>query len=652
MPKANAEKLLCVSGLRHAEYYGMQYLFDGLYARSRNNEVFTNLMEVILKKENILLAYRNIKSNKGSKTPGTDGLTFIDIGRLTPDEVVEKVRFIVSGSKHGYRPKPVRRKEIPKPYDPTKTRPLGIPCVWDRLIQQCIKQVMEPICEAKFSENSYGFRPNRSAENAVARAELLLQNAKLHYVVEFDIKGFFDNVDHSKLIRQIWSMGIRDKTLLFVLKRILKAPINLENGKMEYPTKGTPQGGIVSPLLANIVLDELDQWVDSQWQNHPVTEKYKTFVNANGSSNKGNAYKFMKKTNLKEMYIVRYADDFRVFCRTKDQAERAMKAVTQWLRERLHLEVSPTKTRIVNTKHRYSEFLGFKMKVFCRASKYVIKSHMGDKQLDHARQKLIAQAKNIVHPRQEKHERGEISLYNSIVVGIQEYYCIATCIAEDCSSLGRSVMTVLTNGLRERQGSRLVRNGRKLTAFESQKYEKSKSLRYVRGTDEPVYPISYTQHCIPMSKKRAINCYTPEGRKGLHDNLKINTRLMLMLMRQHVQNKSVELVDNRISLFSAQLGKCEVTGVPFQTADEIHCHHTKPRNCGGSDDYENLVLVNKLVHILIHAKTVETIERYLTVCSLNKKQMDKLNALRLKAGLDEIIMRKSKRRKKVECDRL
>ena len=154
MPKEKDEKSLCMSGLRHAEYYGMQEVFDGLYAKSSKNEILTNLMDVILKRENILLAYRNIKSNDGSKTPGTDGVTFDDIGKLMPDEVIDTVRFITIGSTHGYRPKPVRRKEIPKPYDPTKTRPLGIPCVWDRLVQQCIKQVMEPICEAKFSENS------------------------------------------------------------------------------------------------------------------------------------------------------------------------------------------------------------------------------------------------------------------------------------------------------------------------------------------------------------------------------------------------------------------------------------------------------------------------------------------------------------------
>lgn len=201
MPKEKNAKILSVDDLRHTEYYGMQETFDDLYARAKDGEYFTDLMGLILSRENILLAYRNIKANTGSNTPGTDKVTIRDIGKLSPENVVEKVRFIVQGSQHGYRPKPVRRKDIPKPYDPTATRPLGIPCMWDRLVQQCIKQVMEPICEAKFSDNSYGFRPNRSVEHAIQSAYKHMQRSNLHYVIEFDIKGFFDNVNHAKLIR-------------------------------------------------------------------------------------------------------------------------------------------------------------------------------------------------------------------------------------------------------------------------------------------------------------------------------------------------------------------------------------------------------------------------------------------------------------------
>jgi group II intron reverse transcriptase/maturase len=322
------KKLLSEENLRHSEYYGLQGVFDELYAKSKSGEEFTDLMPTILSRENILLAYRNIKTNTGSKTVGTDNLTIGSIGRLSPDEVVEKVRYAVKGSVHGYRPKPVRREEIPKSYDPTKTRPLGIPCIWDRLIQQCVKQVLEPICEAKFSDNSYGFRPNRSAEHAIAATYKHLQRSNLLYVIEFDIKGFFDNVNHSKLIRQIWAMGIRDKHLIYVLRQMLTAPIRLENGTQIIPGKGTPQGGIISTLLANIVLNELDHWVDSQWQNHPVTDKYSQGKQVNGGVNKHCGYRAMKGTKLKEMFIVRYADDFRIFCRTKTAAENTKTAIT------------------------------------------------------------------------------------------------------------------------------------------------------------------------------------------------------------------------------------------------------------------------------------------------------------------------------------
>ena len=633
MPKTKREN--SIDSLRHAEYYDMQQTYDDLYERSKNGELFTDLMEIILKRENILLAYRNIKSNTGSNTPGTDRLTIRNIGRLSSEEVVCKVRSIVRNGRTGYNPKSVRRKEIPKPNG--KTRPLGIPCIWDRLIQQCIKQVMEPICEAKFSNNSYGFRQGRSAENAISKLDNLMQLSHLHYVIEFDIKGFFDNVCHTKLMKQIWAMGIHDKELIYIIKRILKAPIRMPDGKIYYPTKGTPQGGIISPLLANIVLNELDHWVESQWQENPITRKYAIILNKNGSENKGAGYLAMKKTGLKEMFIVRYADDFRILCRNKKAAERTKIAVTQWLEKRLRLEVSAEKTRIVNVKRRYSEFLGFKIKVHRQANKQVITSHICDKRLKAERKKLVEQAKRIARPCYGKTESEEIRTYNSMVMGIQEYFKIATAINKDCRFLNRAVMTVLTNRLKSETGGRLVKSGRTLTQTERERYGKSAMLRYVAGSNEPIYPIGYTQYCCAKGYPFKRCFYTESGRKRLHENLKINVQLMLRLMRQPSYGRNIEFTDNRISLFSAQWGQCAVTGRIFQIPEEIHCHHKKPKSQGGGDEYANLILVWEPVHKLIHASDSETIQKYLSILNLNKKQMATLNVLRKLASMSEIV---------------
>lgn len=246
-----------INKLRFAEYYGMQAKLDDLYQQSCDGQVFDKLMTIITSEKNIAMAYRCIKRNIGGKTPGTDRLSMQDIEKLESDEVIRKVRNILSN----YNPRMVRRVEIPKPNG--KTRPLGIPCIWDRLIQQCILQVLEPICEAKFFEHSYGFRPLRSAENAVSDVTRYIQRSHLYYMVEIDIKGFFDNVDHTVLIRQMWNMGIRDKQLLCIIKKILKAKIQMPDGSIIEPTKGTPQGGIISPLLANICLNDFDWHMES-----------------------------------------------------------------------------------------------------------------------------------------------------------------------------------------------------------------------------------------------------------------------------------------------------------------------------------------------------------------------------------------------------
>ena len=172
--------------LRNNEYYDTQNRFDELYQASQQGKCFTQLMELITNEENIMLAYRSIKKNKGSKTKGTNDSTIIQMGEKNPDELIPYVRKRLQN----FQPHAVRRVEIPKPDG--RLRPLGIPTIEDRIIQQCIKQVLEPICEAKFHKHSYGFRPNRSAHHAIARAMFLANRVHFHFVVDVDIKGFFD----------------------------------------------------------------------------------------------------------------------------------------------------------------------------------------------------------------------------------------------------------------------------------------------------------------------------------------------------------------------------------------------------------------------------------------------------------------------------
>ena len=333
---------------------------------------------------------------------------------------------------------------------------------------------------------------------------------------------------------------------------------------------------------------------------------------------------------------MRYADDFRIFCRTKSAAERIKIAVTQWLNERLKLEISQEKTRIVNVKRHYSDFLGFKMNVHPKGKKLVVQSFISDKNLAHKRKKLVEQARRIARPRKRYGEQGEINLYNSMVTGMQNYYQIATHINLDCSILNRAVMTVLTNRLSTRTGNRLSKTGRKLTEFERKRFGKSKMLRFVAGTEEPIYPIGFTQHKNPLFRKKEWNIYTEVGRKGLHDNLRINISVMLALMRQPLYGRSVEYSDNRISRFSAQWGRCAVTGNEFMSASEIHCHHVIPRKMGGNDAYDNLVLVSEPIHRLIHATHQETIQKYRNILCLDKKQLKSLNKFREKVGLSKI----------------
>ncbi len=606
----------------------MQATLDKLYADSKNNKVFKNLMTLIISEENIKLAYRNIKTNKGSKTAGIDGKTIDNLKRWNDQKLIANI----VKSLEWYTPNKIRRVEIPKANG--KTRPLGIPTIKDRLIQQCILQILEPICEAKFHERSNGFRPNRSAEHAIAQAMTMIQQRSMYFCIDIDIKGFFDNVSHGKLLKQMWHLGIRDKKLISIISTMLKAEV----AGIGFPEKGTPQGSLISPLLSNVVLNELDHWIASQWEEMPTEYNYKCSIHENGTPNKSPIYSALRKTNLKECYIVRYADDFKIFCRTRDDAEKLFIATKKWLKERLNLEISPEKSKIVNLKRHYSEFLGFRLKAKIKGKKsngqpkYVVTSHITEKAHKNTLERANETISNMTKHNDKETAYKYIGIYNSFVMGVHNYYHLATEVNKDFHKISFHVNRTLKRKLK----SRLKRPDTSKLKCKAilKRYGKSKELRMVNNL--PIIPIAYVQHKNPMWKRTSINKYTATGRAEIHKNLKgINMDILLYLMRNPIQNKSIEYNDNRISLYSGQMGKCAVTGRRLEL-HEIHCHHKKPRSLGGDDSYSNLKIIHVTVHRLIHATTEETIRKLLESLKLTDYQLGRINNLRKLCELSAI----------------
>lgn len=265
------------------------------------NKYANGLFERIIDRNNLNEAFKKVKANKGSH--GIDGMKVDELLQYLRENGASLRQSLLEGS---YKPNPVRRVEIPKPDG--KKRPLGIPTAVDRVIQQAIAQVLNPIFEKKFSDNSYGFRPNRSAHQAILKCKEYMDEG-YRWAVDIDLEKYFDTVNHDKLIGLVYK-EIKDVRVISLIRKYLQAGV-MENGVFNTSQKGVPQGGNLSPLLSNIMLNELD-----------------------------------KELEKRELHFCRYADDCNIYVKTRKAASRVMTSITRFIEEELALKVNTDKSKV------------------------------------------------------------------------------------------------------------------------------------------------------------------------------------------------------------------------------------------------------------------------------------------------------------------
>ncbi|WP_227837059.1 group II intron reverse transcriptase/maturase [Nocardia aurantia] len=364
---------------------------------------FDDLFNFVHDPATLLMAFDRVAGNHGARTPGVDGMTVADVEDLVgvPGFLDDLRISLKDGS---FRPLPVRERKIPKPGGSGKVRRLGIPTVTDRVVQAALKLVLEPIFEADFEPVSYGFRPNWRAQDAIAEIHYYSTRG-YRWVLDADIEECFDSIDHTALMDRV-RLRVKDKRILALVKAFLKAGILTELGDRRDTMTGTPQGGILSPLLANIALSVLDEQVMAPWK-------------PGGTMTSESKRAYRRRKGLPAWRIVRYADDFLVLVHgTQDDAEAMREQVGQVISP-LGLRLSPEKTRVRHLSEGV-DFLGFRIQWRRKrgSGKWFVYTFIGDRPIRSLKTKVRA----LTHRQSQQGLGYVIMRLNQILRGWSNYF--------------------------------------------------------------------------------------------------------------------------------------------------------------------------------------------------------------------------------------
>ncbi|RBP87849.1 group II intron reverse transcriptase/maturase [Cytobacillus firmus] len=610
---------------------------DKLYSRTRElmeNNIkvkHTSLLEIMMSKPNIVTAIHSLKSNRGSMTPGVDGKTIRDYLKLSEEKLIELIHNRIKNFKAHI----IKRVFIPKANG--GQRPLGIPTLEDRIIQQMMKQVLEPILEAQFFKYSFGFRPERTTYHALERIKVLVHRTGYHWIVEGDIRQFFDKVNHRILIKKLWNMGIRDRRILCLITEFLKAGIfkNIVRNDI-----GTPQGGILSPLLANVYLHYFDKWVAKQFEEFTTKHKY---------SKHDHKLRALKSSKLKPGYLIRYADDWVLVTNNKSNAHKWKTVIKNFLQKELKLELSEEKTKITNIRTSPIEFLGFKYKVVLKGIKGKRKKDKKTRYISHVtpsdkkikskvkelRAELTSLSKKLNH---DKLSNAQLILaYNSKVRGLVNYYSYAT----DTSIMDKEgyKLRIKTYNILAKRGGVLQSTNKcvNLAVKYPERTQKTLAIETEVGfVGIMLLNLAKMNENLFKQKVQDETPYSPSGRaliekrKGTreigirHDEI-TSLSLLEKIRKELVTSPryNFEYFMNRAYAFNRDKGKCRITGVPLGKHN-LHVHHIDPKlPLEEVNKLPNLACVHKEIHKAIHnVVDMSSI--------LNNKELKKLERFRKK----------------------
>lgn len=576
-------------------------LFRTTQEQINNGQVpkFKGLLEIASSNVTIVSAIHKIKANKGSKTAGTDGKVMDDFLQMGYDEVIRLIQNLMKN----YNPIEIRRVFIPKPGKKEK-RPLGIPAIADRIIQECVRMTIEPILEAQFFKHSYGFRPMRDTKQAVERVVYICNRIGYNWVVEGDIKGFFDNVNHTILLKQLWHLGIRDRRMLMIINEMLKAGIMDEIKRNEI---GTPQGGIISPILANVYLHALDSWITREWEEKEMR---------NGTTIRTAKYASLRNhsTITRPEFYVRYADDWVLFTNTKENAEIWKHRIKSYLSSNLKLELSEDKTFLTNIKKKPINFLGFTIKMLPRKKSYIGYTYPNEDKIKSKVQSLTLELRKLKFCSNKEWLINDIQVINSKIRGLINYYN---------ASPGVNLITrKFTGNLKYTCYKCLKKHGAKwvpanqcynLKFMYPERTEQVPAVQ-IDGNWIGILNLGFaTWEKVPM-KNQEETPYTSEGREmylkraskrpllSRVEGLLSNEQMARILSGAKPEIYNFEFFMNRCYAFNRDKGQCKVC--KFTLAYwEVNTHHIDNKLGKSSiNKVPNLVTICVNCHKLIHKK--------------------------------------------------